>query len=71
MVLPLRLQWIQPDPKARPLIFNQELSQVLLGLERLVRPVGVSSNIGNTPQQRHHLTEDPVFGFNLQAITSK
>lgn len=70
-MLSLRLQREQPDSKTGPLILDENLGQLLLGLQGLVRSLDLSSNVCNIPQSGKHIAENLVFGLDLQAITTE
>lgn len=71
VVLPLRLQREQPNSKTGPLIFNEDLGQLLLGLQGLIRSLNLGSNVCNIPQSGKHIAKNLVFGLDLQAITTE
>jgi hypothetical protein len=65
MVLALWLQREQPDPKAGSLMFNENLQQILLSLQRLVGSLRLRGNICNASEHRQGIDEDLILSLDL------
>ncbi|KAJ5803697.1 uncharacterized protein N7503_006147 [Penicillium pulvis] len=62
----------QPNAKTRP-SFDENLRQLLLGLKRLVCPMGLASYVCNASQSRDNIKDfvfgfDPVVGYRQRTI---